>query len=125
MRTLLSIAAVLMAAALPAVAIASRAPTRDERVQLRQAVKSSSLVGRAYHRGRFDLVKPRITDSGRWAKAGLVRQDGYTDPFNAPKGLFKHKSSGWKLVKVGTRGIGCNKPKLARSLRKELKLSCK
>jgi hypothetical protein len=124
MRTLLSIAAVLMAAALPAVAIASHAPSRDERVQLRQAVKSSDLVGRAYHRGRFDLVKPRITDSGRWAKASIVRNDTYSDPFNAPKGLFKHQAGGWKLVKFGTSGVGCSKPRLSRSVRKELKLRC-
>ena len=124
MRTLLSIAAVLMAAALPAVAIASRAPSKDERAQLRQAVKSSDLVGRAYHRGRFSLVKPRITDSGRWAKAGVVRTDRYTDPFNAPKGLFKHNAGGWKLVKFGTSGVGCKKPRLSQSVRKELKLKC-
>jgi hypothetical protein len=124
MRTLLSIAAVLMAAALPAVAIASRAPSHDERAQLRQAVKSSNLVGRPYHRGRFALAKPRVTDSGRWAKASIVRNDTYTDPFNAPKGLFKHKAGGWKLVKFGTSGVGCSKPRLSRSVRRELKLKC-
>jgi hypothetical protein len=124
MRTLLSIAAVLMAAALPAVAIASRAPSKDERAQLRQAVKNSDLVGRAYHRGRFNLVKPRVTDSGRWAKASIVRNDTYSDPFNAPKGLFKHNAGGWKLVKFGTSGVGCSKPRLSRAVRKELKLKC-
>ena len=124
MRTLLSIAAVLMAAALPAVAIASRAPSHDERAQLRQAVKTSKLVGRSFHRGHFKLAKPRISDSGRWAKAGLVRKDGYTDPFNAPKGLFKHNAGGWKLVKFGTSGVGCKKPRLSQSVRKELNLRC-
>jgi len=124
MRTLLSIAALLMAAALPAVATAARAPSHDERAQLRQAVKNSDLVGRAYHRGRFELVKPRVTDSGRWAKAGIVRTDTYSDPFNAPKGLFKHRAGGWKLVKFGTSGVGCSKPRLPRSVRQELRLKC-
>ena len=123
MRTLLSIAAVLMAAALPAVAIASRAPSHDERAQLRQAVKTSNLVGRSFHRGHFKLAKPRISDSGRWAKAG-IRTETYSDPFNAPKGLFKHKAGGWKLVKFGTSGMGCSKPRLSRAVRKELKLKC-
>jgi|RhiMethySRZTD1v2_1073278.scaffolds.fasta_scaffold665186_3 hypothetical protein len=123
MRTLLSIAAVLMAAALPAVAIASRAPSHDERAQLRQAVKTSNLVGRSFHRGHFKLAKPRISDSGRWAKAG-IRTETYSDPFNAPKALFKHNARGWKLVKLGTSGVGCKKPRLSQSLRKELGLRC-
>ena len=123
MRTLLSIAAVLMAAALPAVAIASRAPSHDERAQLRQAVKTSKLVGRSFHRGHFKLAKPRISDSGRWAKAG-VRTETYSDPFNAPKVLFKHNAGGWKLVKFGTSGVGCKKPRLSRSVRRDLGLRC-
>ena len=68
MRTLLSIAAVLMAAALPAVAIASRAPSHHERAQLRQAIKTSNHVGRSFHRGHLKLAKPRISDSGRCGK---------------------------------------------------------
>jgi hypothetical protein len=124
MRSLLIIAAVLMTAALPAVALASQKPTRDQRAELRAAVKGSDLVGRPYHRGRFSLVKPRVADSGRWAKASIVRTDTYTDPFNAPKGLFKHNAGGWKLVKFGTSGVGCSKPRLPRSVRKDLKLSC-
>ena len=124
MRTLLIFAAILMAAALPAVAIASRAPSKDERAQLRKAVTSSKLVQRSVRKGKFQLVKPRIADGGKWAKAGIVPTNTYSDPFNAPKGLFKHSSGAWKLVKVGTTGVGCSKPKLPRSVRKDLKLSC-
>ena len=124
MRTLLIIAAVLAAAALPAVAIAAHAPSRSEKQELRAAVKGSKLVTRSVRRGNFQLVKPRIADSGKWAKAGVAPTNTYSDPFNAPTGLFKHSSGGWKLVKIGQTGIGCSKPKLPRSVRKELKLSC-
>ena len=57
-------------------------------------------------------------------KAGIVPTRTYSDPFNAPKGLFKHKGGAWKLVKYGTSGIGCSKPRLPRSVRKDLKLKC-
>jgi hypothetical protein len=117
-------AAILAAAALPAVAIASHAPSRSEKQELRAAVKGSNLVQRSVRKGHFQLVRPRISDSGRWAKAGIAPTNAYSDPFNAPKGLFKHKSSGWTLVKVGTNGLGCHKPRLGRSVRKDLKLSC-
>jgi hypothetical protein len=124
MRTLLIIAAVLTAAALPAASLASQKPTRSERVELRAAVKGSDLVTRSVRRGKFELVKPRISNSGKWAKAGIAPTNTYSDPFNAPKGLFKHVSGSWKLVKVGTSGVGCSKPRLPRSVRKDLKLSC-
>jgi hypothetical protein len=124
MRTLLIIAAVLTAAALPAVALASEKPTRDQRVELRKAVKASNLVARSVRRGHFELVKPRIAEGGNWAKAGIAPTNTYSDPFNAPKGLFKHVSGGWKLVKVSTSGVGCSKPRLPRSVRKDLGLRC-
>jgi len=124
MRSLFIIAAILAAAALPAVALSSTAPTRDQRAELRKAVKSSGLVSRSV-RKHFSLFKPRVADNGRWAKAGILPTNGYSDPFNAPKGLFKHKSSGgWKLVKYGTSGVGCSKPRLSRAVRKDLKLRC-
>jgi hypothetical protein len=124
MRTLLIITAILAVAALPAVAVSSTVPTKSQRAELKNAVKGSKLVPRHVRRGGFKLVKPRISESGRWAKAGIVPTDTYSDPFNAPKGLFKHKSGGWKLVKYGTSRIGCSKPRLPRGVRKDLKLRC-
>ena len=121
----LTILALLLAAAIPAVALASRAPSHDERKQLRTAVTSSKLVQRSVRRGHFNLIKPRVADGGRWAKAGIAPSNGYSDPFNAPKGLFKHRSGGWKLVKLGTTGVGCAKPRLSRSVRQDLKLKCR
>ena len=123
MRSLLVIAAILAAAALPAVAVSSTAPSKSERAELKQAVKNSKLVPRSVRRG-FRLGSPRIADGGRWAKAAIVSRSHYTDPFNAPKGLFKHKGGGWKLVKYGTRRLGCSKPRAPRSVRKDLKLRC-
>ncbi|MEA2361987.1 MAG: hypothetical protein QOD71_1132 [Thermoleophilaceae bacterium] len=124
MRPLLIISAVLLAAALPAAALASRAPSRDERAQLRQAVKSSELVPRAVRRGHFELSKPRISTEGPWARAAIVPTGAYSDPFDPSRGLFKHGRKGWRLVTVGTSGIGCSKPRLPRAVRKDLKLRC-
>ena len=124
MRQTLIIAAVLLAATLPAAALASHAPSRSERVQLRKAVTGSKLVQRSVRRGNFQLVRPRIADGGRWAKAGIAPTRTYSDPFNAPKGIFRHTSKGWKLVKVGTGRVGCKKPRLPRAVRKDLKLRC-
>jgi len=121
---MLMIAGVLLAAALPAVALASRAPSHSERVQLRKAVTSSKLVDRSIRSGHFRLSKPRISASGRWAKAGIFRSNAYIDPFHAPKGLFKHRGKRWRLVDVGT-SVGCKKPRLSRSVRKDLKLRCR
>lgn len=123
MRPLLIIA-VIAAAALPAVAIASTVPTRDQRVKLRAAVKSSKLVPRDVRRGKFQLKKPRISTEGPWARAGIVPTNTYSDPFNTSVGLFKHKRKGWKLVAAGTSGVGCSKPRLSRAVRKDLKLRC-
>jgi hypothetical protein len=120
---MLIITALLLAAALPAIALASRAPSHAEKAQLRKAVTSSKLVQRSVRKGHFQLVKPRISDSGGWAKGGIAPTNTYSDPFNAPKGLFKHSGSGWKLVKVGN-GVGCSKPRLPKSVRTDLKLKC-
>ena len=92
----LTIPAVLFAAALPAVALASRAPSHAERKQLRNAVTGSKLVQRSV-KGHFTLIRPRVAtaDVGQGRDRPVQR---YSDPFNAPKGLFKHRSGGWKLV---------------------------
>jgi hypothetical protein len=124
MRTLFIIAAALLAVALPAVALASRTPSRSERVQLREAVKDSKPVGKKLHKGKFKLSKPRISTKGPWAKAGIVPNGTYTDPFDPTLGIFKRKHGHWKLKVIGSSGVGCSKPRLPRSVRKDLKLSC-
>ena len=124
MRPILIITALLLAAALPAFALASHAPSRSEKTQLRKAVTSSKLVTRSLRKGHFELVKARIANGGGWAKAGIAPTDTYSDPFNAPTGLFKHGSAGWKLVKVSAKGVGCSKPRLPKSVRSDLKLKC-
>jgi hypothetical protein len=119
-----AIFAVLLAAALPATsALASRTPTKSEKTALKKAVKKSHAAPKWARKGHFKLSKIRVSDSGRWAAAVLGQTNGYTDPFAPPKGLFKHGGGGWKLVKYGTK-VGCKKPKLARSVRKQLKLKC-
>jgi hypothetical protein len=124
MRTSFIIAAALLAVALPATAMASRAATRSERSQLRSAVTKSKLVTRSVRHGHFKLLKARISTEGPWARAYVVPNNTYTDPFNAPRGLFKLKHGSWKLVSVGTRRIGCSHPRAPKSVRSDLKLRC-
>ncbi len=124
MRLFLTIAVVLLAAALPAAALASRAPTNNERVQLRNAVKHSTLVSRAVRQGYFQLSTPRISSAGPWARARIVPTGNYSDPFFREIGVFKRSHHRWRLVKVGSSGIGCSRPRLSRAVRKDLKLRC-
>ena len=124
MRTLFIIAAALLAVALPATAMASRAASHSEKKQLRTAVTKSKLVTRSMRHGNFKLLKARISSEGPWAKAFVVPNNTYSDPFNAPRGLFKRKHGSWKLVSVGTRHIGCSNPRAPKSVRTDLKLRC-
>jgi hypothetical protein len=124
MRTLLIIAAALLAVALPAAALASRTATRSEKKELRAAVKSSKLVGKKLHKGKFKLSKPRISTKGPWAKAAVIPNGTYTDPFDPTIGLFKRSHGNWKLKAIGSSGVGCSKPRAPRAVRKDLKLRC-
>jgi hypothetical protein len=124
MRTLFIIAAATLAVALPATALASRAATRSEKTQLRKAVTKSNLVTGSLHKGKFKLIKPRISTAGPWARAYVVATDVYTDPFAAPRGLFKQKHGKWTLVKIGRKGVGCSNPRAPKAVRSDLKLRC-
>jgi hypothetical protein len=124
MRTLFITAAVLLAVALPAAALASRAPSRSEKQQLRSAVKTSKLVPKKIRKGHFTLKKSRISTKGPWAKAAIISSGVYSDPFDPTIGLFKRRHGNWKLVSVGTSGVGCSNPKAPKSVRKDLKLHC-
>jgi hypothetical protein len=120
---MLIIAAALLVVAVPATALASRSPNRSEKVQLRKAVKSSKKAPRFARKGNFKLVKAHISTKGPWASAVVLRTGGYTDPFKPPKAVLKHSGGSWKLVSYGSKA-GCSKPRLSRSVRKDLKLRC-
>lgn len=124
MRTLFIIAAVLLAAALPAVAVASRTATRSEKQQLRSAVKGSKLVPKRIRQGHFTLKNARISTKGPWAKGAIVASGVYSDPFDPTIGLFKKRHGSWKLVAASNSGVGCSKPRAPRAVRKDLKLRC-
>jgi hypothetical protein len=125
MRTLFTIAAVLLAAALPAVALGSRTPSHSEKVKLRNAVKSSKLIPKAIRTGaHFKLKKSRISTKGPWARATIIPTGVYSDPFDPDVGLFKRRHGKWKLVAAGSSRVGCSKPRAPRAVRKDLKLRC-
>jgi hypothetical protein len=124
MRTLFITAAVLLAAALPAVALASRAPSHSEKKQLRSAVTGSKLVPKKIRQGHFTLKKARISTKGPWAKAAIIGGGTYSDPFNPTVGLFKRSHGHWRLKSAGTSGVGCSHPRAPKSVRKDLKLHC-
>jgi len=117
-------AAVLLAAALPAAALASRAPSRSEKHQLRNAVTASKKPSKSVRKGHFKLRGARISTKGPWAKASVIGGGTYSDPFNPVVGLFKHRHGHWKLVALGTSGVGCAHPRAPKSVRKDLKLHC-
>jgi hypothetical protein len=124
MRTLFIIAAALLAVALPTTALASSAPTHKQRVKLRNAVTGSKLVPKQIRRGHFRLGKPRISSAGPWARGNILTEN-YDDPFNPVVALFKRSHGHWRLKAVGTEGVGCSKPRAPRSVRRDLKLSCR
>lgn len=124
MRTLFITAAVLLAAALPAAALASRTPSRSEKQALRSAVKASKLPPKTVRKGHFKLRNARISTKGPWAKGSVLAGGVYNDPFNPVVGLFKHRQGHWKLVALSSSRVGCSHPKAPKAVRKDLKLRC-
>jgi hypothetical protein len=124
MRTMFITAAVLLTAALPAAALASRAPSRSEKQQLRSAVTASKKPPKSVRKGHFKLRNARISTKGPWAKGSVLAGGSYSDPFNPIVGLFKRRHGHWKLVALSTSGVGCSHPKAPKAVRKDLKLHC-
>jgi hypothetical protein len=124
MRTLFITAALLAAVALPGAALASRTASHSEKKQLRSGATGSKLLPKGVRKGHFKLTKVRISTAGPWAKANVVPTGTYSDPFNPAKGLFKRKHGTWKLVNVGTSGVGCSHPRAPKAVRTDLKLHC-
>ena len=114
----------LSAAALPAAASADRAPIRSERLELRGAVASSSLVPKSVRRGHFKLRDPRISTRGRWALSTIAPTGPAAKRLDAVVGLFQSRGSRWRLVEVGTAGVGCEKLIVPRDVRRDLGIRC-
>lgn len=112
------------AAALPAVATADRAAIRAERQELRGAVERSSLVPKSIRRGQFKLRDARISTRGRWALSTIAPTGAAARRIDAVMGLFRNRGTTWRLVEVGTAGVGCSKLIVPRDVRRDLGIRC-
>jgi hypothetical protein len=121
--TLLLTAAALLLV-LPVAASASRAPVRQERLQLREAVKRSGFVPAPVRRGRFELVRPRISTEGRWALSTIQPTGRLRRQLDAVVGLFQFRRGVWRLAQAGTAGVGCGKLIVPRDVRRDLGIRC-
>lgn len=119
---LLLVSALLLA--LPATAAASRAPVRQERLQLRDAVKRSGYVPAPVRRGRFELVRPQISTEGRWALSTIQPTGRLRRRLDAVVGLFQFRRGLWRLAQAGTAGVGCGKLIVPRDVRRDLGIRC-
>lgn len=119
---LLLIASLLLA--LPAAASADRAAIRAERLQLRAAVTQSTLVPAAVRHGAFQLRRARISTEGRWALSTIAPTGKARRTLDAVTGLFRFRAGAWRLVEVGTAGVGCAKLIVPRDVRRDLGIRC-
>jgi hypothetical protein len=105
-----------------AVAAAKR-PTKGTKRALRRAVKRSKFVPLVVQRGRFKLVSTSVSTVGPWARASISPPPSLEiDP---ALGLFKKSRHRWRLVSLGTSGVGCSGwSRAPRDVRLDLRLSC-
>lgn len=114
----------ITAAALPATASADRAAIRAERKELRGAVQRSSLVPKSVRKGQFKLRDARISTRGRWALSEIAPTGAAAKRIDAVMGLFRSSGTTWRLVEVGTAGVGCSKLIVPRDVRRDLGIRC-
>ncbi|MEA2168089.1 MAG: hypothetical protein QOF76_1389 [Solirubrobacteraceae bacterium] len=94
---------VLVLLAVPATALADRAPNSSERAAIKAAAKSSSQTQGA---GKFKVEHIRVSTVGPWARATL---DPKSDSLDTAVAVFKaHGYGGYKLKELGTAQVGCD-----------------
>jgi hypothetical protein len=106
----------LLCLALPAGALAKRAPTKHERAK----------ISRAAHRSHktdffkcFELDHVKVSTEGPWAGATLRSCESAND---AIFGLFSRRHGRWKLRRMGNGAVGCDiAPK---RVQRDLHLGC-
>lgn len=103
-------------------AAASRPASRGTKRGLRGAVRRSRFVAPSVRQGRFRLRRARVSLRARdpWATATIVATGEPLDPALA---VFK-KRRRWKLVDIGTSGVGCRSGTPPRKVRVDLGLRC-
>jgi hypothetical protein len=104
-------------------AYASRAPTTAERAAIAKAVKSSSLTSMVPD-GDYDVKGIRIsTVSTRGRRYGRVRLAPHPGVMtDGAYGVVRRVGGRWRLIDLGTSGVGCNTAPPA--VRRDLKLPC-
>lgn len=120
----LPLLAAALLATLPSLASADRAAIRAERLQLRAAVTASKLVPRAVSAGAFTLRRPRISIEGRWALSTIAPTRAARRTLDDVVGMFRHTRGRWRLIEVGTAGVGCAKLIVPRDVRRDLGIVC-
>lgn len=124
-RALAAVLAVLaVSLLLAAAASASRAPGHAELVALRSAAVHSKLVPGPVRAGHFKLVGTRISTAGPYASTEIAPTGRYRTLLDAVSAIFQRGTRGWRLVSLGTAGVGCGHPRLPQAVRHDLHIAC-
>jgi hypothetical protein len=87
-------------------------------------VKRSPLVPAPIRNGNFRLRGALVSSAGPWAKATLQPTGRFKHRLDAALAVFRRSQPGWRLVALGTAGVGCDHPRLPGRVRRDLHLAC-
>ena len=110
MRLLICLSLLL---ALPATALADRAPTRKERTAIRKAVSQSPRVTDG---GCVRATGIRVSTEGPWASSVARACDDANDAIFV---VLRRSRGVWRVSDVGNGSVGCKAP---RAVRRDLDL---
>lgn len=114
--TALTLALVALLAAGGGWAAASRTPSRGERAAIVRSVTASRLLD-ALPRGSFDVTRIRIstvrTPGRLYGRVRIVTHPAAQS--DLPTGIVRRLRGHWRLINLGTSGVGCGLPARVRT----------